>query len=252
MIRLRISRPRLSVPIGWVQLGGWRRSASATVSGSYGANTPAQAALRMSARRITADTTPSGFRLASKSPWESQRATSLCRWWRVSLAARGGTTGDLLIADSGVKPRIGNVHQHIYDDQDHREKQDVGLYLRIIPKSNRREHQKADAWQGKEGLQNDRPPQERAQLGPQNGDHRDHRILQRMLIHHEGFPQALGARCPNVVLAQHLQHGRPDHARGGRGEPQSQHQHGQEKLLEVPQRVAEQRGIAQRWERTKQ
>src|SRR5215470_985515 len=201
MIRLRISRPRLSVPSGWVQLGGWRRSASATVSGSYGASTPAPAALRMSARRITADTTPSGCRLATRSQWESQRDPSLCRWRRVSLAARGSTKGDLLISDSGVKPRIGNVHQHIHDDQDCGEEQDVGLDLRIVPKADRGEHQKADAWQGKEGLQNDRPSQERAQLGTQNGDHGDHRILQRMLIHHEGFPQALGARCTNVVLA---------------------------------------------------
>src|SRR5215510_11230474 len=135
MIRLRISRPRLSVPSGWLQLGGWRRSASATVNGSYGASTPAPAALRMSARRIMADTTPSGFRLATRSQWESQRDPSLCRWRRVSLAARGGTKGDLLISDSRVKPRIGNVHQQIHDDQDCGEKQDVGLYLRIVPKS---------------------------------------------------------------------------------------------------------------------
>src|SRR5262252_10292960 len=153
-IRLRISRPRLSVPRGWVQLGGWRRSASATVSGSYGASTPAPAALRMSARRITADTIPSGLRLASRSQWESQRAPSLCRWRRVSLATRGGPKGDLLIPDSGVKPRIGNVHQQIHDDQDYGEEQDVGLYLRIVAKPNRGEHQKANAWEGKERLQN--------------------------------------------------------------------------------------------------
>src|SRR5467141_3550518 len=201
MIRLRISRPRLSVPKGWVQLGGWRRSASATVSGSYGASTPAPAAPRMRATRITADTTPSGFCLATRSQQEGRRDTSLCRWCWVSPAARGGTKGDLLIPDPGVKPRIRNVHQQIDDDEDRREEQHVGLYLRIVPKPDRGEHQKANAWQGKEGLQNDRSAQEHAQLGAENGDHGDHRILQRMLIHHQSFPQALGACGTHVVLA---------------------------------------------------
>src|SRR5262245_15177186 len=194
MIRLRISRPRLSVPIGWIQLGGWRRSASATVSGSYGASSSAPAALRMRATRSTADTTPRGFRWATRSQWQSRRDISPCQERRASLAAGRRRAGDLLIPDAGVKPCIRNVHQQIHDDQDHREEQDVGLYLRIVSKPDRGEHQKANTWKRKEGLQNDCPPQERAQLGTQDGHYGDHRIFQRMLIHHEGFPQALGAR----------------------------------------------------------
>src|SRR5262249_20104266 len=125
MIRLRISRPRLSVPIGWVQFGGWRRSASATVSGSYGASSSAPAALRMRATRSTADTTPRGFRWATRSQWQSRRDISPCQGRRASLAARRRRAGDLLIPDPGVKPCIRNVHQQIHDDQDHREEQDV-------------------------------------------------------------------------------------------------------------------------------
>src|SRR5207249_10680610 len=62
MTRLRMSRPKSSVPSGWFRLGAFKRSLDFILMGSYGASAGARTAVATSTRMTSPPTAPSGLR----------------------------------------------------------------------------------------------------------------------------------------------------------------------------------------------
>src|SRR5215212_5074439 len=61
-------------------------------------------------------------------------------------------------------------------------------------------------------LDHQQPAQSVTQIHAEHGDDRPHGIAEGVLVDHGAVLQALGPRCADVALAQHLEHPRPRHA----------------------------------------
>ena len=70
------------------------------------------------------------------------------------------------------------------------------------------DHPLADAGPGEDRFGEDGAGQQQADLQADGGDHRDQRIAQGMQADDAAVGEALGAGGADIVLAQHLEHGR--------------------------------------------
>src|SRR4029453_13805697 len=94
MTRLRMSRPKSSVPSGWFQLGACRRSLDFILMGSCGASAGARSAVATSTRMRRPPRAPSGLRRIT---WNT----------RIVLSE----------PDPGIEERVDHVdHQVEHDD----------------------------------------------------------------------------------------------------------------------------------------
>src|SRR3989454_10100494 len=186
--RERMSRPYWSVPKGWAADGPCSRPPIDIASGSAGVQTRLSVAV---ATRATVIATP----------------TRNVRW----------RAGRLVIADAGIEQNVGEIDGEIdqHDRGGHEERH--ALHDRQVARGDGAEREPAEAGQGEHGFQNDRARHEVAELDPGHRDHRDQRIAEGVLADDRSLVQPLGARGADVVLAQHLQHGRargPNQHRG--------------------------------------
>src|SRR6185436_5743309 len=138
MIRLRMSRPSLSVPSRCCALppschtGGFRRLASEPRSGSYGATCGASAA-GITSRKARMEIGTSGYFRACRSTWATLGAAYHGSVRTVTVAMGGLRRRQLLaIPDAGVEIRVEDVYQQVREDEDPREHDDHRLhYLEV-------------------------------------------------------------------------------------------------------------------------
>src|SRR2546426_6712709 len=207
MTRLRTSRPMSSVPNGWARLGADSRISGWGASGSYGATTSANVAVSARSTMSPAETTPSGLRLSAptSSPSQPWLSAAGCP---ANVELRAMATGGSAIANTRVEPRVREVHHEVQGHQRAGHEHDVGLHHGIIPEQDRLHGQASHPGQREDRLDDHRAGQERPQLAPHDGDHRNERVLERVLVDDDSTFEALGAGGAHVVLAQHFQHGR--------------------------------------------
>src|SRR5207244_2523766 len=112
------------------------------------------------------------------------------------------------------------------------------LHERKVLREDPADDEAPEARPAEHGLDDHGARQQIAELEPEDRDHRDQRVLQR--VPHDDPPprQALGARRPHVVLAEHLQHARAGEARDDRG---SDHPERHARQAEVPEGAAARR-----------
>src|SRR3989338_3002108 len=166
-IRLRMSRPSLSVPKRCSPEEGRRSCSSFCSVGLWGAIRGASAARPSSAARIM-------------TPARSNRLSA--------------------IAHPRIHQAIENVGQEVHHEIRRGDDQDAPLSQRIVPGLDRLDGKTPDPRPGEDGLRNDRARQQGAELESQNGNDRQKRIAQRML--QPDFPLALslGAGGADIVF----------------------------------------------------
>jgi hypothetical protein len=142
-------------------------------------------------------------------------------------------------------PRVDDAVQHVDDqvdrDDDRCDQQDPALHDRIIARLHTVDQPVAHARPREDRFGEDRPRQQQSDLQPDDRDHRDQRVAQR--VHDDDAParQALGAHGAHVVLAQHLEHRRTRHPRDDRERDRPERDRRQD---QVRQRGAECRHVA--------
>ena len=82
------------------------------------------------------------------------------------------------------------------------------------------------------------PPNSSADQQADHGDHRDQRVAQRVQADHARGRQALGAGGADIVLAQHLEHGRAGLAGDDRERHGAEHDRGQDQVATAAERKA--------------
>src|SRR5262245_35999932 len=179
-IRLRMSRPRSSVPRRCRALGPVRRSTFISV-GEYGASHGAA-----TAASATSPTTAS---------------------------ARAVTSALRLEPDARVQPHVGQVHQEVDDHERRGHQQDHRLDDRVVAVLDRREGEAADARPREDLLDHEGAAHQGAELEREHGDHRQEGVLQRVPDDHGMLGQPLGAGGADVLGAEHVQHPRAEEAR---------------------------------------
>src|SRR5688572_32670536 len=178
-MRESTSRPKRSVPSGWLALGGANICAAATAVGEYGATASARAPARMISPSIAQALTKSGLRAARPSPTRS--ATSEPR----------------------VERRVEQIDAEIEQHEDPAEQQDHALDDGIVALEDRVEQQPADTGQREDVLDHDNAADDVAELDAGHGDDGDERVAQRVAERHLALGQALGSRGTHVLAAEH-------------------------------------------------
>src|SRR6185295_17196236 len=168
--RDRTSRPTLSVPSQWRAPGFASALPRFCLSGSCGASAGAPKARASAIKRIAA---PS-----------------------------------LVETDPRIDEPIEDVDEEIAEDEAHGDQQHDTLHERVVAGEDRVHHQAADAGQREDVLGDDGAADQRAELEPEHGDHRDQGVAQDVTAHHAPLRQALGARRAHVVLGERLQQAR--------------------------------------------
>src|SRR6184192_36181 len=169
---------------------------------------PPAMASRLRRRRRT----PSRHRLLGRTLSCASAATGLGAR-TPSGSTRGRGPAVTLITDPGVERAVGEVDDEIHDREEHA----VGEHDRHdhrIGASRHREHEEAThAGHAKDRLDEERSRPDRREEGPQQRDHRNQRVLQRVLEDDRAPGEALGARREREVGADDLEHARAREAR---------------------------------------
>src|SRR5262245_40371901 len=146
MMRLMMSRPKLSVPAQWAALGGASGLPTPWASGSYGESTGAKTAIAMIARNTARPNTAPGLR--------AKRRHQRPRTTRVPRAASGAVPGAgtvkpselkgrpvaprgratlLRHPDPGVQEGVGEIHEQVHQDDREDSQEDGALHHRVVP-----------------------------------------------------------------------------------------------------------------------
>src|SRR6266478_2026187 len=126
-----------------------------------------------------------------------------------------------LIPDPRVEIRVEDVHGQVHEHEGARDHEHAPLHEGDIARQDALDHERPHSGPGEHGFRQHRAAEQIAGLDADHGDDRDERVLERVAHDHRPFGRALGARGPDVVLAEHLEHGaarepRDDRDRGGR------------------------------------
>src|SRR5215813_10805234 len=217
------SRPSSSVPSQCSALGPCSRSTTRPRRGSYGASRGASTA--SSTKRPTI--TP---------PLMAARLFTIRR--RASLQKPGErlrvTRTSSAVADAGVEVGIGDVGEEIDEHEGRGDDQERTLHDGIVAREDAFDDQAADSRQREDRLGEDGAAEVVAEFEAEDGEDRDHGVAEGVAVDDELVRDALGARRPHVVLAQHLEHrgARSASDHGGRGRPQDKGGHD-----EMPERT---------------
>ena len=145
-----------------------------------------------------------------------------------------GTAGAVIGAtlSRGSTSGIGDVDQdvdgdHRSDQQHHHAFDDDQVAL-----GDRLEHQPPEAGQVEDVLDDDRAGQQEGELQAEDGQHRDHRVAQRVAPQHRAPRHALGAGGADIVLAEHFEQCRARDTREDRRLRQRQRDGRQDQRLE--------------------
>src|SRR5713226_1076015 len=166
MIRLRISRPRLSVPRKWApsnHCGALSIVSSACLPGSYGAIHGLKVPATMSVQTIS----PPTMTFACIHGRRPAHAPSLA-WAKAPARA--------LVADSGIDEGIKGVNDEIDGYKSDGVHEDKARHQRIVACRHAGNQQAADPRPGKNRLDDNRAAQQSSQLQSHDRDDRDQRI----------------------------------------------------------------------------
>ena len=128
---------------------------------------------------------------------------------------------------------IGEVDEE--GDEDHREDQQHhhALDHDQVALADRLEHQPAEAGQEEDVLDDDRAGEQEGELQPDDGQHRDQRVAERVPAQRLAAGQPLGAGGADEVLAERVDQRRAHHPRQDRGLRQRQRDRRQGQRLQA-------------------
>src|ERR671923_2037532 len=161
MVRLKISRPNLSVPRGCSTEYETRSASRFCLNGSCGARSGAKSAA-------------SANNVSMAMPAESQSLPD--------------------ISNSRVDELVQNIGQKIYQHVGRCDDQNTALYQRVVARVNRLDGQAADARPTKDRLRDQRPGQKSAELQAHDGHDRKQRVAQHVFQPNLLFTQTFCTR----------------------------------------------------------
>src|SRR5262249_1438277 len=189
-MRERMSRPSSSRPSPWLHDGPPSDPSSCCFSGSRGATQGPKAAMR---RKNSTRARPAmAARLRAK---------------RRHAAAAG------LVLDARVGIPVQDVRGQIDEHGDKGHEQDRALDHREIPHADRLDDEPADAGKGEHGLHEHRAREHEPELERHHRDDGQERVAEGVAADDQALPDTLGARGPDVVLVEHVDHAGPGHPR---------------------------------------
>src|SRR3954453_3360935 len=183
------SRPSWSVPSKYsyvppfIQNGGLKRAVSIPTSGLCGARNSAKIATKAIVPRISTGN-------SGKSPRRNRRSAAK----RGTPVGRRATSVKRLMSgpqsDTRINDRVKDVNQKVHDD-DHRPAQDHdSLDDREVAERDALIEQPANAGPGEHGLDDDSDIDHNDQIDPGQRQHRDQRVLKRVLGDDQALRQA--------------------------------------------------------------
>src|SRR5262245_1834829 len=131
------------------------------------------------------------------------------------------------VADAGIEVPVEEIDGEVDDHEENRDEEDGALGHGIVALVDRPEHETAHAGEREHFLDDHRAAQEDAGLEPGHGDHRDERVLERVLQDHAPPGQTLGGSRAHVLRAQHVEHAGARGARDVGGARRAEAHHGQ-------------------------
>src|SRR6266404_4230933 len=209
-----MSRPWASVPKGNVQSGGssaFIRLASSTgsVSVIHGASTATTMA--------TATSPPPIHRLAPSFTLIST------------------------VADARIDRDIGEIDQHVDDEEEDHDQQDTALDRGNVALEHRVDQERADAGPGEELFDNHRLPHQRTELQADRGDDEDERVAHDVPTHDAPLAHALAAGGADEIGVQHVEHGGTRGARQQGHRTDAERDGGQSEIAQAAIAIAEAR-----------
>src|SRR5581483_8301635 len=141
MTRLRMSRPRRSVPNGYWALGASWRWRTLSAIGSCGEITSASSAIRTSSRVSASPLSTSLLAASSRSGRRRGAARS------AGVATAGASAWLSAIADAGIEDRVEQVDDKVDQHERHRHAQHRPLDDRVVAAVDAPEEQAAEAGQ---------------------------------------------------------------------------------------------------------
>src|SRR5215510_455244 len=189
-MRERMSRPSSSRPSPWLHDGPASEPSSCCFSGSRGATQGPKTAMRR--KNSTRPRPATAARLRAK---------------RRQAAAPG------LVLDAGVGISVQDVSRQVHEHGHEGHQQDRALDHRKVPHADRFDDEPADAGKGEYRLHEHGPREDEPELERHHCDDGQERVAERVARDDQAFLDALGARGPDVVLVEHVDHARPRHPR---------------------------------------
>src|SRR5215510_11102476 len=177
--RLATSRPYWSLPSTNRVPGAWSASRGAVLIGSRGLSHGAASAIAASTTRMTSPTTAPR--------WRSKRRSA---------------PGRLPESDSRIDEGIGHVDQDVDQHVRRGHEQHGALNQREVLREDAADDQPPETGPAEHGLDDHGAGQQVAELKPEDRDHRDQRVLQRVAHDHTPPGQPFGTRRAHVVLSE--------------------------------------------------
>src|SRR5262249_52220668 len=221
MMRLRRSRPNSSVPSRWPSASpGALSTAVANCSdGRKGARSGAAAATTTMIAARAMPTARGGERAGPGALAPAPTARSGMVASRMMAMA-----GLLSVGDARVDHGVEEVDREVDGDDDHREHRDGALGQRIVAGADGVDQHLAEAGAGEHRLGQHGAGEGHRDEQADDRQERHHHVAQGVLVDHPALGLPLGPRGADVVLADHLEHGRagePAH-RGGQREAEGE------------------------------
>src|SRR5262245_27844409 len=158
--RVKMSRPKLSVPNRCVDDGGSRLLARSVLTGSKGVKT--------GAARAAATTSPTMSR-----PIHAERGRASRRGASRPAEATGTAPAMSVVADTRVEEGVGEVGQQVHQDHEDREHEGQSLHHRIVTTECGLDEQKPRPGDGVHRFRYDGSTHQEPEIDPQDGDGRD-------------------------------------------------------------------------------
>ena len=174
------------------------------------------------AAREAREMPPTRIRPVQSIPWRGRNRRS-----RRNRASRTATASQ---ADTRVGQGVSGVGQQVAGQGQHRAEHQIAHDERIIPGHDRLVKQLPQPRQGENGFDDDRTTDEPGHGQAQDGDDRKQGVAQGVPVDDHVFGQALGPGGQDVVLAQHLEHGRAQKARHAGQTPEGINEYGQQQM----------------------
>src|SRR5574337_126995 len=202
-----MSRPRWSVPSqNWPE-GRARVWVASVAMGSWMARKSAKMAVTTIKSIRKPPAAPSGFFRQKRQRTATTRARgSPTPTGAVSSIPSAVTIERLFaIAHPWIEPAVEHIHEQVREDHHDGDEHDQVLNDWVVPPEDRLDEEVWEARQVENPLGDDESADEERELDPDDCDHRQHRILERVTPDDHPSPLPLGPRRPDVVLSHHLQ-----------------------------------------------
>src|SRR6266849_857845 len=208
MIRLNMSRPKLSVPKGCAAEGGESTAVKSMATGSAGAMRRAKTPAASMSRMATSASAPRGCARANDSSPRAER-----RKGAFPVVTSSADMPGLAVADARIEHRVeqvdGEIHQHGNRGDEH----DQALHQSEVVARHRLDEELAQAVEVEHLLGHHQAADEEGDFQPDDRRGRQERVAQRVAADDDALAHAFGARRADIVLVHHLDDGAAHHAR---------------------------------------